>query len=173
MAGGALGLAGNFRGERWGAGGGIGEDRGDLLLLDREIGRDNRPTCKFHSKTAVAAKKSPSNSSADDADTRAMKFEQAFGELEMLIGQMEGDELPLDEMVKAYERGTRLWNQCKLRLDEARLKVEAITKPQRTGKWRLRRLMPALRHQRQRSLLRNERNHPPTTRSNFSSHVPP
>jgi len=133
MAGGALGLAGNFRGERWGAGGGIGEDRGDLLLLDREIGRDNRPTCKFHSKTAVAAKKSPSNSSADDADTRAMKFEQAFGELEMLIGQMEGDELPLDEMVKAYERGTRLWNQCKLRLDEARLKVEAITKASEDG----------------------------------------
>ncbi|QQL45557.1 exodeoxyribonuclease VII small subunit [Sulfuriroseicoccus oceanibius] len=62
-----------------------------------------------------------------------MKFEQAFGELEALIGQMESDELPLDEMVQAYERGTRLWNQCKLRLDEARLKVEAITKASEEG----------------------------------------
>lgn len=62
-----------------------------------------------------------------------MKFEEAFGELEQLITQMESDELPLDEMVQAYERGTKLWSQCQKRLDEAKLKVEAITKASEDG----------------------------------------
>mgnify|MGYP000586728920 CR=1 FL=1 len=57
-----------------------------------------------------------------------MKFEDALGELETLIEKMESEDLSLDDLVGAYERGTDLWKTCQARLEQARLKVEAISK---------------------------------------------
>ena len=56
-----------------------------------------------------------------------MKFEDALGELESLIEAMEESDLPLDDLVASYSRGMELWKVCQQRLENARLKVDAIS----------------------------------------------
>ena len=47
-------------------------------------------------------------------------------ELEKIVDELEGNEISLDEAVKAYERGSKLKNICQERLNEAKMKVEKI-----------------------------------------------
>lgn len=66
------------------------------------------------------------NPSRDDQE--ALSFEDALGALESLVEAMEGDEMPLEEMIVGYEKGMRLHGVCEKRLEEARAKVLAIRK---------------------------------------------
>ena len=76
--------------------------------------------------TKQAAK--DSKKSAADADqTEEINFEQALEELEILVSQMESGELSLDESLKAFERGVTLTRQCQSALQQAELKVQALT----------------------------------------------
>jgi exodeoxyribonuclease VII small subunit len=61
------------------------------------------------------------------ADVTAMSFEQALGELESIVQDLERGELDLDAAIRAYERGTQLRLHCEGKLKEARLRVERIT----------------------------------------------
>jgi exodeoxyribonuclease VII small subunit len=61
------------------------------------------------------------------ADVAAMSFEQALGELEGIVQELERGELDLDAAIRAYERGTQLRLHCEGKLKEARLRVERIT----------------------------------------------
>jgi len=56
-----------------------------------------------------------------------ISFEQAMERLEEIVAQMEGDRLPLDEMVASYEEGMRLLKVCRQRIENARRRVEIIT----------------------------------------------
>ena len=66
-----------------------------------------------------------------------MSFEQALQTLETIVRKLEEGNMPLDESVKAYERGIRLKKFCDQQLRTAQLKIEevmisndkAITKP--------------------------------------------
>ena len=57
-----------------------------------------------------------------------LKFEQALARLEKIVAEMESAELPLDEVVKRYEEGTRLVRFCAQRLEEAERKIEVLAK---------------------------------------------
>ena len=53
-------------------------------------------------------------------------FEKALGELETLVESMESDQAPLDELIENYEKGTRLYDLCQQRLDNAQRRVDLI-----------------------------------------------
>jgi exodeoxyribonuclease VII small subunit len=54
-------------------------------------------------------------------------FEQAIGRVEELVARMEAERLPLDDLIQAYDEGTRLLDICRQRLDDAQRRVDLIT----------------------------------------------
>ena len=62
------------------------------------------------------------------ADSGGMNFEQAIQRLEKIVADMESAELPLEDVLKKYEEGTRLVRLCTQKLDEAEKKIELLTK---------------------------------------------
>jgi exodeoxyribonuclease VII small subunit len=56
-----------------------------------------------------------------------MSFEQALGELERIVQELERGQLDLDAAIKAYERGSALKAHCATKLREAQLRVERIS----------------------------------------------
>ena len=49
-----------------------------------------------------------------------MSFEDAMGELEAVVGQLERGDVPLEASIKLYERGAALKKRCEEKLKEAR-----------------------------------------------------
>jgi exodeoxyribonuclease VII small subunit len=49
-----------------------------------------------------------------------------MSELEVVVRQLEGGNLPLDESLKAFERGIGLTRECEVLLSEAKGKVEKL-----------------------------------------------
>lgn len=60
------------------------------------------------------------------AEREAFDFERALKELEELVGRMEQGDLPLEESLKAFERGIELTRACQQALKEAEQKVEIL-----------------------------------------------
>ena len=56
-----------------------------------------------------------------------MSFEEAMSELEEVIGQLERGNVPLEDSIKLYERGTELKKRCEKKLMDAEEKVQKIT----------------------------------------------
>lgn len=54
-------------------------------------------------------------------------FEDSFKKLEKIIAKMEGGDLPLEETLKLYEEGMRLYTQCSQKLTEVQKKVELLS----------------------------------------------
>lgn len=61
------------------------------------------------------------------SDISELSFEQAFDELEQIVGKLESGELPLEESVRLFERGRKLSAYCQDILDKAELRVSEIT----------------------------------------------
>jgi exodeoxyribonuclease VII small subunit len=57
-----------------------------------------------------------------------LTFESAIQRLEKIVTDMEEAELPLEDVLKKYEEGTRLVRFCSQKLDEAEKKIEILTK---------------------------------------------
>ena len=55
-----------------------------------------------------------------------INLEQALGELEALVEEMESGDLPLEEAMKKFERGITLTRNCQAALREAEQKVEIL-----------------------------------------------
>ena len=55
-------------------------------------------------------------------------FEAAMGELEALVAQLEGGDLPLEQALAAFEQGVGLVRQLTQRLTEAESRVEQLTR---------------------------------------------
>ena len=55
-------------------------------------------------------------------------FEQAMERLENIVGQMENSKLPLEDLIRCYEEGTRLVKVCNERLAAAEQRIETITR---------------------------------------------
>jgi exodeoxyribonuclease VII small subunit len=53
-------------------------------------------------------------------------FESALARLEALVSDMEGDRLPLEQLIVAYEEGTKLVKICQQKLTDAEKKIEII-----------------------------------------------
>jgi exodeoxyribonuclease VII small subunit len=60
-------------------------------------------------------------------DVAGMSFEQALGELERIVQELERGQLDLDAAIRAYERGSQLKAHCTAKLREAQLRVERIS----------------------------------------------
>jgi len=61
-------------------------------------------------------------------DSKTPDFEQALAELEGLVERLERGDLPLDEALKAFERGVALTRHCQTSLQAAQQKVEILLK---------------------------------------------
>ena len=57
-----------------------------------------------------------------------LTFEQAIQRIEKIVADMEGAELPLEDVLKKYEEGTRLVRFCNQKLEEAEKKIEVLAK---------------------------------------------
>jgi len=60
------------------------------------------------------------------SDIEKLSFEQAFGELEDLVQQMETGDLTLDQAMALFERGVALATLCNAKLDSAELRVRQL-----------------------------------------------
>ena len=60
-------------------------------------------------------------------------YEQALAELDRLVQQMEGGQLPLDQLLDGYRRGAELLNFCRARLqaveDQVKVLDDSVLKP--------------------------------------------
>ena len=60
-------------------------------------------------------------------------YEQALAELDRLVREMEGGQLPLDQLLDGYRRGAELLHFCRQRLqaveDQVKLLDEGVLKP--------------------------------------------
>ena len=54
-------------------------------------------------------------------------FEEALEELETLVEEMENEQLPLEQLVANYEKGSKLMAHCQSVLESARERIELIT----------------------------------------------
>jgi exodeoxyribonuclease VII small subunit len=69
-------------------------------------------------------RRKPTSAADDDG---APSFEEALSGLEAIVEAMENEQLPLDELVMQYERGSKLLERCESVLDAARERIELIT----------------------------------------------
>ena len=57
-----------------------------------------------------------------------VKFEEAIKKLEVIVEELEGGDISLDESLAKYEEGIRLSRICQKKLEVARKKVEILVK---------------------------------------------
>lgn len=55
-----------------------------------------------------------------------LSFEEAFNRLEEVVRELEQGDLPLQESLQLYERGTALARHCQALLDQAELRVTQL-----------------------------------------------
>ena len=61
-------------------------------------------------------------------NSKPADFEQALAELESLVERLEKGDLPLEEALRAFERGVVLTRHCQASLTAAQQKVEVLLK---------------------------------------------
>lgn len=62
---------------------------------------------------------------AEKAD-KDFKFEEAMAELEGLVSSLEKGDMPLEDALKAFEKGNTLVTRCQKTLKDAELRVEKV-----------------------------------------------
>jgi exodeoxyribonuclease VII small subunit len=62
-----------------------------------------------------------------EADSAAPSFEDALTGLESIVEAMEHEQLPLEDLVAYYEKGSALLDRCESILQSARSRIELIT----------------------------------------------
>ncbi len=72
------------------------------------------------------AKKTPPTAALPPPDT----YEDALAELERLVADMEGGQMPLDRLVEGYKRGAELLGYCRGRLDAVEQQVKVLEEGQ-------------------------------------------
>ena len=63
---------------------------------------------------------------ADPATADPVRYEDALSELERLVAAMEGNQLPLDELLGHYRRGAQLLDICRARLQAVEQQVKVL-----------------------------------------------
>ena len=64
--------------------------------------------------------------STDAATAIPATYEQALEELERLVLAMEGQQLPLDQLLQSYKRGAELLGFCRARLEAVEQQVQVL-----------------------------------------------
>jgi exodeoxyribonuclease VII small subunit len=76
----------------------------------------------------------PRRKNEASSDHKDLSFEDAMTELENIVEAMEGEELPLEELIARYETGAHLLKHCNAVLTNARKRIELITLSDRASK---------------------------------------
>ncbi len=63
---------------------------------------------------------------ADTPSVEELSFETALKELEGIVEKLESGDVPLEESIRIYERGSALKTHCLGKLKKAQLRVEQI-----------------------------------------------
>ena len=61
------------------------------------------------------------------ADT-TLSFEAGLQQLENIVKEMEGGDLPLERALELFERGMKLSEACRKQLEEAETRIEILTR---------------------------------------------
>ncbi|MCQ2402460.1 MAG: exodeoxyribonuclease VII small subunit [Lentisphaeria bacterium] len=61
-------------------------------------------------------------------NTSNLTFDDALQQLEGIVQQLESGKLPLEESMKAFERGVQLGKLCNEKLTNAEKKIELLTR---------------------------------------------
>ncbi len=72
------------------------------------------------------AKTSKTSKTSETLETSALTYEQAMTELESLVEALEGEQNPLEDSMKLFERGQALVMHCGALLEAAQLKVQKL-----------------------------------------------
>ena len=64
------------------------------------------------------------------SEIEKISFEEALEELEAIINRLESGEVPLDETISLYDRGSKLKEFCENKLQSAEEKIQKISKKQ-------------------------------------------
>lgn len=64
-----------------------------------------------------------------------VSYEAALQELEMLVGQMEAGQMPLDGLLAGYRRGAELLQFCRGRLDAVEDQIRVLDQQGQTKPW--------------------------------------
>ena len=62
------------------------------------------------------------------AKKKGPSFEQQLATLESIVRKMDGEELPLEDAIEAYEAGVKLSFELNQTLEKAQRKIEILTK---------------------------------------------
>ena len=60
------------------------------------------------------------------AEVNEITYEAALAELEQIVQRMEGGQLPLEESIAAYRRGSELLKHCQQQLSDAERKIQIL-----------------------------------------------
>jgi len=60
--------------------------------------------------------------------SEAPSFEAALSDLEAVVKQLEGGDLPLEKSLELFEKGVGLSDSCRKQLEDAETRIEIITK---------------------------------------------
>ena len=63
-----------------------------------------------------------------DEPISTMSFEAGLAELEAVVKELEGGDLPLERALALFEKGSQLSAQCRRQLEEAETRIEQITR---------------------------------------------
>lgn len=55
-------------------------------------------------------------------------FEEALKELELIVRRLDSGEESLEQAIKSFERAAKLKEICEVKLNEAKLKIQKVTK---------------------------------------------
>ena len=70
------------------------------------------------------------SSRTSTASASSVSYEDALTELERLVAAMEGGQLPLDQLLQNYQRGTELLGLCRSRLESVEHQVKVLEEGQ-------------------------------------------
>ena len=59
---------------------------------------------------------------------KKIDFENSLVRLETLVNEMESGDLPLEQMIKHFEEGSKLVTLCSKKLNEVEQKIEKLVK---------------------------------------------
>lgn len=76
--------------------------------------------------TAPPTKTPKSHTSTAQASKPAASYEAALEELEQLVAQLEGGQLPLDQLLERYQRGAALLAFCRDRLEAVDKQIKVL-----------------------------------------------
>ena len=61
-------------------------------------------------------------------DDAPLSFEAGLQQLEAIVKEMEGGDLPLERALELFESGMRLSEACRKQLEEAETRIEILTR---------------------------------------------